>query len=236
MSAETPPSFVASGVGVAAGSGVAVGVDVASELHAAMTAAVAKSVIKSNALLRTEGQAMSGNSSSQPAKRSAFRIGVPKTPVEAPEPRRPPQLHPSGRRDTPVAVDLLPLGRRARSSCTRTTALPAMVRSQWPPRALWPSGFRQRSATNGPGLSRSMTREVVWKCFSRQNRGATVTALPRRRLDELLRLDVCELPEAFSAEVTAATLALLPGEHAEEPLLPAATSTGCHEGSTPCGP
>ncbi len=130
MSDETSPSFVASGVGVAAGSGVAAGVGVESELHAAMAAAVARNAVRSNALLRTDGQAMSGNSSCQPAKRSAFRIGVPKTPVEAPGPRRPPQLHPSDRRDTSVPVDLPPPGRRARSFCTRTTALLAMVRSQ----------------------------------------------------------------------------------------------------------
>ena len=58
-------------------------------------------------------------------------------PVEGQGPCRPPQLHPSDMKDTPVAVVLPALGRRARSFCTRTTALLATVRSQWPPRALW---------------------------------------------------------------------------------------------------
>ena len=158
MSDETPPSIVASGVGVAAGSGVAAGVGVESELHAAMAAAVAKSaVVRSNALLRANGQVMSGNSSRQPAKRSASRIGVATTPVEAQGPRRPPQLHPSDMQDTRVAVDLLPFGRRARSSCTRTTPLLALVRSPWPPCALWPSAFAKRSCEgcHKDGLLRS---------------------------------------------------------------------------------
>ncbi len=63
MSDETPPSFMASGVGVAAGVGVAVGVGVESELQAAMAATVAKSAVRSNALLRTKDPAMCGNSS-----------------------------------------------------------------------------------------------------------------------------------------------------------------------------
>ena len=42
-------------------------------------------------------------------------------------------------------------------------------------------------ATNGPGLPRSIEREVVGEGFSRRYRGATLAALPRRRL-ELLRL------------------------------------------------
>ena len=57
MSEETPPSFVASDVGVAADSGVAVGVGVESGLHAAMAAAVARSaVVRSSALLSANGR------------------------------------------------------------------------------------------------------------------------------------------------------------------------------------
>ena len=63
MSDETPPSFVASGVGVAVGSGVVSGVGVELELHAAMAAAVAKSAVRNTTVRRTKGQAMSANSS-----------------------------------------------------------------------------------------------------------------------------------------------------------------------------
>ena len=61
-------------------------------------------------------------------------------------------------------------------------------------------------------------------------------SLHSRRGRELIRLYGRELPEAAGTEVGVAPVALLPGEHAEEPSLPAAASTGCHEGSTPCGP
>ena len=158
MSDETPPSFVASGVGVAAGSGVTAGVGVESGLQAAMAAAVAKSAaVRSNALLGANRQAMSGNSSYQSAMRSASRIGVAATPVETQGPRRPLRLHPSDMKDTPGAPDLSALGTRARSSCTRTAALPEMVRSQWPPCALWPSGSCMRSCEgcHKDGLFRS---------------------------------------------------------------------------------
>ena len=71
--------------------------------------------------------------------------------------------------------------------------------------------------------------KVVGEGFSRRYRGATLAALPIGRL-ELLRLYVREPPEAASTEVAVAPVALLPGEHAEEPSLPAAASTGCNEG------
>ena len=79
-----------------------------------------------------------------------------------------------------------------------------------------------------------MAREVFGEGFSHRYRGATLAALPRRQLD-LPRLNEGELPEAAGAEVAVAPVALPPREHAEEPLLPAAASTGRHEGSTPCG-
>ncbi len=66
MSDETPPASTAWGVGVAVGSEVAPGVGVESEPHAAMAAAVAKSAVRSTTLLRTKGQAMSGNGSRRP--------------------------------------------------------------------------------------------------------------------------------------------------------------------------
>ena len=87
------------------------------------------------------------------------------------------------------------------------------------------------AATNGPDLPGRSSVKVLGHGFSRFYRGATLAALPIDHL-ELLRLNVREPPEAARAEVAVAPVALLPAEHAEEPSLPAAASTGCHRGST----